>query len=95
MRPATVSARTAALTTARRELAMTVAELWLAYIGIGGNRPFAALQGWLATGTHIPDRDYDFLAQALNDRFADQGANHPVAYSDHVGPVGDADAEAP
>ncbi len=82
MHPSVVSARTAAIATARRELTMTVTELWLAYISVGGNQPLPALQGWLAGATEIPDRDYDFLVQALNDGFADRGENHPMAYSD-------------
>ena len=94
MRPAILSPRTAALTTARRELAMTVPELWLAYIGVGGNGTLPAIQAWLAGGTEIPDRDYDFLVQALNDGFADRGENHPVAYSDHFVGAAHDDTEA-
>jgi hypothetical protein len=76
------SIRSQAITAARRELAITAEELWLAYIAVGGDSTLARLRGWLTDGTDMSDREYDFLAQALNDQYVDRGGNHPVAYSE-------------
>jgi hypothetical protein len=77
-----VSPRVAAISAARRELVISVHEVWLGYVAVGGDGTLPVLRTWLAGTAAIPDRDYDFIAQALNDRFLDRGAHHPVAYSD-------------
>jgi hypothetical protein len=61
---------------------MTLQEVWLAYVAVGGDAPIHTLGPWLAGTAEIPDRDYDFIAQGLNDRFVDRGLNYPVAYSE-------------
>ena len=63
---------------------MTPQEVWLGYVGVGGDRTLAVVRTWLTGAAEIPDRDYDFLAQALNDRFTDRGVNHPVAYRERA-----------
>jgi hypothetical protein len=73
--------RNTAIAAARQELALTAQELWLGYVGVGGDRTLAVVRTWLSEGAEIPDREYDFLAQALNDRFVDRGLKHPVPYS--------------
>lgn len=83
MPAASVSARGATICAASQELAMTVQELWLAYVGVGGNATLAALRTWMAGTADIPDRDYDYVVQGLNDRFIDRGQDHRVAYSGH------------
>jgi len=85
MPAATPSPRPAAISAARQELAMTVQEVWLAYITVGGDGTLALLRRWVAGNAAIPDRDYDFIAQGLNDHFVERGQNHPVAYSADTG----------
>jgi hypothetical protein len=74
--------RNSAIAAARQELALTPQEVWLGYVSVGGDRTLAVMRTWLTGGAEIPDRDYDFIAQALNDRFIERGLNHPVAYSE-------------
>ena len=81
MRAAATSGRGATISAARRELAMTVPELWLAYVAVGGNATLTVVGAWIEGNGDIPDRDYDYLAQGLNDQFVERGGDHPIAYS--------------
>ena len=70
------------LESARQLAGLTVAELWWAYLMLGGTASPDDVEGYLA-GTGQPDDDqYDRLAQALNERFVDLGRNHPVPYAE-------------
>jgi hypothetical protein len=44
----------------------------------------AAVGTFLAGGGPAGDRDHDRLVQALNERFMDQGGDHPLAYADEL-----------
>lgn len=67
---------------ARRQLGLSVADLWFRYFAVGGMSSAlvveAILHGALVTSPH----DRDLLAVALNERFAELGGDHPVPYSD-------------
>jgi len=71
----------AVLEAARRQAGLSLDELWMAYFALGGAQSSDGLRDYLA-GAGSPLRDYDVVAQAINERFADQGENHPVPYSD-------------
>lgn len=62
---------------------MSFTELWIAYFALGGAaRPEvvrAYLRGW-----HTGSFDYDVLAHAINERYLEQGRNHPVPYRDEL-----------
>jgi hypothetical protein len=64
----------------RQEAGLSHGELWLRYFEIGGmSTAFeleAFLLGVLAPTTH----DHDVIVHAINERFSELGANHPVAY---------------
>lgn len=63
---------------------MAAAEVWFAYFALGGMEPPKVIDSILE-GTVAPtDRDYDLLAQALNERFMDRGTDHPVPYGDEL-----------
>jgi hypothetical protein len=76
--------RSTGIAAASQELALTPHDVWLGYVGVGGDGTLAAVRAWLTGRVEIPDRDYDFLAQALNDRFIDRGLNYPVPYSERA-----------
>lgn len=65
---------------ARRDVGMSMADLWIRYFALGGTRtPIevdAVLNGALVTDA----ADRDRLAVALNERFAELGGDHPVPY---------------
>lgn len=65
----------------RREVDLSMAELWWAYFALGGNATPTEVRA-MVTGLRRPERlDHDILAQAINDRFLDLGLDHPVAYA--------------
>lgn len=66
---------------ARLLAAISVGQLWWAYLAIGGSASLTDVAGFLS-GSLQPERDqYDFVAQALNDHFVDAGMDHRVPYS--------------
>ncbi|MFN2506024.1 MAG: hypothetical protein ABR540_17680 [Acidimicrobiales bacterium] len=66
----------------RRQLGMSVRDVWVGYFSVGGNGSMLEVERWLSGASDIPAREHDMLAQAVNDRFTDHGLNHPVRYSD-------------
>jgi len=68
---------------ARRELGLSLDDLWVAYVGLGGAATPLELGWYLADGSGgFTARQHDYLAQALNDQYVDRGHDHPVPYSD-------------
>ena len=68
----------------RQHAGLSIQQLWLAYYSLGGNATPLAFDGYLA-GTELPvAREYDLIAQALNDHFIDAGENHPVPYAEDL-----------
>ena len=67
---------------ARRDVGLSISELWLRYFALGGmSTPFeidAVLHGALVPTS----RERDLLAVALNERFSELGLGYPVPYSD-------------
>jgi hypothetical protein len=58
----------------------SVSDLWFAAFGLGGNLSQDAIRD-ITTGQRAVSRvDYDVLAAALNDEFADRGLDHPMPY---------------
>lgn len=68
------------LETARQQAVLSVAELWLAYFTLGGLATPGDIEAILAGRTRADQREYDLLALALNERFADMDLDHPVPY---------------
>ena len=64
-----------------RRLGMTPLALWIGYLEVGGDGSLADVTGWLSGADPLSVRDYDLLAQAVNDRFVVLGLDHPVPYS--------------
>ena len=80
----TESSRTERLDSARATLGLSLLELWFDYIGMGGSLMPKELRARLAGDGQLEDRDHDFLAQALNERFLDRDEDHPLAYIDEL-----------
>jgi hypothetical protein len=69
-----------ALDTYRQAAGLTHGELWLRYFELGGMSTGFEVEAILY-GLAIPGiRDHDVIAHALNERFTELGADHPVAY---------------
>ena len=73
----------AVLDAARMHAGMSFQDLWIAYFALGGTAQPNVLRAYLG-GSTAHAIDFDVLAQAINERFIDQGANHPVPYRDQL-----------
>lgn len=61
---------------------MSLSDLWLAYFALGGETQPEQFRNYLADGTG--SIEYDIVAQALNERFLENGGDHPVPYHDEL-----------
>jgi len=66
---------------------LDVAQLWSAYLGMGGTLTLPELVATLQGDREISSYDHNMLAQALNDHFTEHGQNHPVAYAQDSPPT--------
>ncbi|MEO5842813.1 MAG: hypothetical protein ABIQ73_22405 [Acidimicrobiales bacterium] len=69
------------LENARRDLGLSVAELWVRYFALGGMRTALEIEAYLYGALVASTHDRDVLAVALNERFAELGGDHPVPYT--------------
>ncbi len=72
------------LEAARQRASLSMQDLWLAYIGLGGSASLAQLNDFVAGGAAADSHDHDLVAQALNERFIDLGQGMPVPYFDEL-----------
>ncbi len=70
------------LETARREVGLSLSELWFRYFELGGMSTELELEAYLFEALAPTGHDRDLVAAALNERFTELGGDHPVAYSD-------------
>lgn len=69
------------LAQARRELELSVSELWWRYFALGGITTAMELEAILYHALVPTTEDYDLVALALNERFSELGGDHPIPYS--------------
>jgi hypothetical protein len=67
---------------ARRDLGLSVADLWWRYFALGGSGTELELEAMLFQALVPAGSDRDVLAVALNERFSELGGDHPIPYSD-------------
>lgn len=80
-----VSAPSFDLENARQQSGLSMVELWFACVGLGGTAMPPELSEYVL-GRSTPDRrEYNVVAQALNERFNDMELDHPVPYFDELG----------
>jgi hypothetical protein len=70
----------------RIQAGMSFEELWMAYFALGGVASARAIRSYLVHERPDPstDSEYDLLAQAINERFLEQGRDHPLPYRDEL-----------
>lgn len=71
------------LAAAISQAGMTFDELWIAYFSFGGVAGPDTIRAFLG-GAELPRMDYDILAAVINDRFVEQGDDHPVPYHEEL-----------
>jgi hypothetical protein len=64
----------------RQQAGLSHGELWLRYFELGGMSTGFELEAFLYGLVTPESRDHDVIAHALNERFTELGANHPVSY---------------
>ncbi|MCU1392137.1 MAG: hypothetical protein JWM34_565 [Ilumatobacteraceae bacterium] len=67
---------------ARRELNLSVNDLWWRYFALGGMGTAVEIDAILYQALIPSTADSDLLAVALNERFSELGRDHPIPYSD-------------
>jgi hypothetical protein len=65
---------------ARRQLGLSIMELWIDYFTLGGILNATQLDRYLSGDGEIGNADRDVLVHALNEVFHDRGQDHPLAY---------------
>ena len=73
---------------ARRDLGLSVADLWLRYFALGGMSAALEIEAIRFGALLSDDHNRDIIAVALNERFFELGQDHPVLYTGDV-PGGD------
>ena len=66
---------------ARREVGLSIADLWMRYVTLGGMSTALEVEAILFGALVANDHERDVIAVALNERFAELGGDHPVPYS--------------
>ena len=74
--------RRTAVVAARSMLGLDVTQLWMDALALGGTATIFELNDYLAGTADLPAHEYDVVAQALNERFVDEGGDHPVPYAE-------------
>lgn len=69
---------------ARRDLELSVDDLWTRYFSLGGMSTLIEVEAVLFGALVGSGRDRQLLAVALNERFAELGGDHPIPYADDV-----------
>ncbi len=75
------------LEAARRQLGLSFAELWFRYFTVGGMSTAIEVEAILYGALVASNDERDTIAVALNERFAEQGQDHPVPYSEDEAPT--------
>ena len=66
---------------ARRDLGLSVADLWVRYFALGGMNAVLELEAILYGALISNAHNRDIMAVALNERFFELGRDHPIGYS--------------
>ena len=68
------------LDAARRQLGLSFHDLWIRYIGLGGNHDAFTVRSHVLGAIPLSDHDHDHIVIALNEAFGDVGVHAPIAY---------------
>ena len=67
---------------ARRDIGLSIDDLWMRYFALGGMSTALELEAILYNALVADVHDRDVLTVAINERFAEMGGDHPIPYSD-------------
>jgi hypothetical protein len=58
---------------------LTLTELWLGYLAVGGTASPARVAAWARSRLRPDSHQHNMIAQAINEHFTDLGEDHPVS----------------
>jgi hypothetical protein len=61
---------------------LTLAELWLGYLALGGTASPDRVAAYARDLQHPDSYQHNLIAQAINEHFIERGGDHPVSYQD-------------
>ena len=67
---------------ARREVGLSMTDLWVRYFGLGGMSTPIELEAYLLGALQPTGHEHNLVAHAINERHVETGGNHPVPYVD-------------
>jgi len=67
---------------ARQGAMLSISDLWLRYVELGGMGTAFELEAYLCGALLPTPYEYDVLAQTLNERFCEIGGGYTIPYSD-------------
>jgi hypothetical protein len=72
----------APLEAARVALGLTISELWIGYLTLGGRHGAERLGDYLIGGGETSPADHNVIVHVLNEEYSARGENHPLAYTE-------------
>ncbi len=70
-----------ALAPARHRARLSLHDLYLRYVGLGGSESADSLARHLSDGTTLDEREHDLAVLALNERFLELNASERLPYA--------------
>ncbi len=72
------------LEAARERLGLSVWQLWVDYVALGGNLSSIDFEALLREGHTEDAHNFDLTVQTLNEVFIERGEGHPLPYADEL-----------
>jgi len=69
---------------ARRDVGLSIDELWIRYFALGGMSTALEVDAFLNGALIASAQNRDLLAVALNECISEQGGDHPIPYSSDI-----------
>jgi hypothetical protein len=67
---------------ARREVGLSMTDLWVRYFALGGMSTPIELEAYVLGALQPTNYERNLVAHAINERHVERGGNHPVPYVD-------------
>ena len=68
----------------RRDVGLSMTDLWLRYFALGGMSTPIELEAYLLGALQPTPHERDLVAHAINERHLERGGDHPVPYVDEA-----------
>jgi hypothetical protein len=69
---------------ARRDVGLSMTDLWVRYFGLGGMSTPSELEAYVVGELEPTSYERNLVTHAINERHVERGENHPVPYVDDI-----------